>query len=1103
MLNLLEGGFFSRREEAVIEKIKSRVDSGKKTLLLVPEQQTVLTEKKMAAVLPPSAPLYFEATNFTRFADSVFRTLGGVGGEFADEGQKALVMWKVLTELTPFTEGAPQNVSAGAVKKALGEIGEATALSLTPELLDSAAKILGNENNKEERRLISKLERLSYLMTLYKKYLSEHFSDSDDTLLHLTEKLSSAPRDTFSGVEVFIDGFTSFTEPQYRVIEALLKKCEITVSLNLPKENPDAIEYREIRDAHERLQRCANKAGCDTTLTRLTSTEGNTRPLIKELCNLLWRQGLKIDCDALSDCDALALYEAKTPYDECDFVAADIKRRVMAGAKYSDFGIIARNIDSYSGILDVSFEKANIPLFMSRRVKATTFDVIKLIYSALGAVTGSFERRDVIAFAKCSLSGISREEADEFEIFVEKWQINGSRFTDGVFWNMNPEGYSDKRNDATDAKLRLLNATREKIAGPLMRLKRSLEEKEDIISHATGLWRFIEELQLEEQIRARINRYKAENKLERASELSGIWENLCASLDSMCKVLDGVKITPKSFKALLAIVMDCTDIGRIPAYLDNVSAGSAATARFGEKKRIYVIGANFGVLPGAVGDSKLFSDRERAALKKAELDISPEEDISFSRELYYLTRSLSFAKEGVSILYHTSGSDYSAAAPSDIISKISDMTGGAASVVKIEELPYMERTYSPEFALEHLYDFGGEGYAMAQALDEVGFGERLSISGQPVSNEKITLSEDVAGILYKDAIALTQSRIDRFVGCPLNYFCSYTLKLKPESRAEFDAANIGTFIHDLLERFLKTLNERGSKISEITEEEKQELISESADKYIKACFEGIPRTSARLDATVKRLCRAAKPVVDGLCEEFSDSGFEPVFFELPIKRGSDGNPTPAVFKTSDGRDVYIYGIIDRVDTYRGDEGLYVRVVDYKTGSKEFSPEDLAKGENLQMFLYLKSIVETEDSAFRDKIGLSEGEKMIPAGVIYMKTGVGDGKIKTMDDTLARADVMSRQKRLGMVLSEEESLSAMNKRFTPLKYDEINDSLITEGSKYLYTSSGWDKINETITSAIRDIADRMISGEISPTPSGRKGHNPCEYCDYKAFCRSGK
>lgn len=54
----------------------------------------------------------------------------------------------------------------------------------------------------------------------------------------------------------------------------------------------------------------------------------------------------------------------------------------------------------------------------------------------------------------------------------------------------------------------------------------------------------------------------------------------------------------------------------------------------------------------------------------------------------------------------------------------------------------------------------------------------------------------------------------------------------------------------------------------------------------------------------------------------------------------------------DGGTLQIKGSIDRVDRMERDGKAYLRVVDYKSGGKEFLLSDVLNGLNMQMLIYL-------------------------------------------------------------------------------------------------------------------------------------------------------
>ena len=125
MLNIIEGGFFSGAHEYVIERISELVKKGERAIFIVPEQQTVIREAEMTDLLPESAPLFFELTNFTRLSDTVFRTVGGIDGEHLDRTRRALVMWGILTRLARSGEiSVGGEITAGLVDKTLAAVAD-------------------------------------------------------------------------------------------------------------------------------------------------------------------------------------------------------------------------------------------------------------------------------------------------------------------------------------------------------------------------------------------------------------------------------------------------------------------------------------------------------------------------------------------------------------------------------------------------------------------------------------------------------------------------------------------------------------------------------------------------------------------------------------------------------------------------------------------------------------------------------------------------------------------------------------------------------------------------------------------------------------------
>ena len=203
MLRLIEGSYSSQAPLIFREEIKRTLLSGKRAMLIVPEQQTVAAEKEFSFLLPNDAPMLFEVTNFTRFSNSVFRELGGVDKEYCDTVKSSLIMWRVLSELAPtlsLTDGRSE-VNYGMVKRAMATSAESDGLALSTEELIEAREKIGSKT-----RLSEKLDDLIKIRSLYKKLLSEKYSDSSEDV-SAAAKMLKENHSAFKNTEFFIEGF--------------------------------------------------------------------------------------------------------------------------------------------------------------------------------------------------------------------------------------------------------------------------------------------------------------------------------------------------------------------------------------------------------------------------------------------------------------------------------------------------------------------------------------------------------------------------------------------------------------------------------------------------------------------------------------------------------------------------------------------------------------------------------------------------------------------------------------------------------------------------------------------------------------------------------
>ncbi len=1098
MLTLIEGGFTSVCRDELIKKILTGIESGKKVFLFVPEQQTLTTEKEMADILPASSVVNFEVTNFTRFTNTAFRALGGISGEYITPAVRSLVMWSTLTELSPLlsmTKGST-NINTGIVSKAMQATKELEALGIKPEVLAAAERAAGIS----DQRLRSKLSDISMIYSLYKRKLSEKYIDVAEDIAGLKEQLSLDPSYLY-GTEIYIDGFTSFTEPQYLLLSELIRSANVTVLLNIPKAERDGYEYRELIDTERRLVHTADGVSADKKLLKPDSQSSKFNSIISDISRLLWRISGSIDNDSLhllsKNDDILKIYEANTPFDECDFVAADIKRRVISGAKYQDFAIICGSLDKYSGILDTSLEKAGIPHYMSKKESIASREAVKLINTAYSTVIRGFKAEDVITYVKCGGSGVTKRECDAFELYVQRWSIDGRRFTDGLTWNMNPRGYTELTDNDREGLIEV-NRIKDKIISPLLNFRDEIRSAGTVREHAYALVDFLTEIKLESELREKSNSLLLAGEKNSADISARLWQIICDSLDTLVDTVGDTPSDAESFINQLNVVFGDTKVGTIPSYIDEVSIGQADTVRLNNKKHIYLIGVNKGEFPAAVSDRSYFTERDKAELLKLGLNVSSDLEMKNARECLSFSRAFSFAHESVRILYALKTSSLGAALPSDIIVRIGEITGGKIKPISLSSVSALEKMYSPVLALENYFKASNEEKAAIKAaLLGTEYEDILKISEGSIDNGESGVDKKTMGILVGDSIYLSQTAIDDFLSCPFKYFSKSFLKLDDGKPAKINSVVVGNFIHSVLESFFGTMIERGTGIASLTEEEREELTVRSCESYIRASFSGSD-SSAKTDAIIKRICRAAKPIVDGLCDEFANCKFTPVRCEMKIGDRSMSSPDLVTYKP-DGSDttVVLGGKIDRVDAFKSGDDVYVRVVDYKTGIKRFALDDIKEGRNLQMVLYLKSIVDNKNPKFKESMGASGNGRLIPAGIVYIKTSVDDVTVEESSDSAALEKVKTLYERLGASLDDEVSLNAMNPDYTPSAKPSKN----SPPSPIKFTIDEWNDINKQMEKVILNVADSISRGSMPAAVStSASAYHPCTYCNFRYLCR---
>ena len=154
-----------------------------------------------------------------------------------------------------------------------------------------------------------------------------------------------------------------------------------------------------------------------------------------------------------------------------------------------------------------------------------------------------------------------------------------------------------------------------------------------------------------------------------------------------------------------------------------------------------------------------------------------------------------------------------------------------------------------------------------------------------------------------------------------------------------------------------------AKFIDTPDDELREVVSSILRSYLEDKMGGVEEKNERFMKLFYRLIDISMTVIERLRVEFGVGEFTPCDFELRI----GGSDIPAYELPLREGSVRVTGSIDRVDLMEKDGIKYIRVVDYKTGQKEFKLAELFDGLNIQMVLYLMAIEKNGKNYYGDII----------------------------------------------------------------------------------------------------------------------------------------
>ena len=1097
MINFIFGNHGSGKTSKILDMLKEDAIAGVSSLLIVPEQEAVQAERLTLQALPASAQLTLEVLNFSRLYNRVCREYGGLCYSYITTPMKHITMWKALREVAPLLtkySSSAENDSA-FVGTMLSTVMQLKSSCISLKELEDAA----NECAESDAELSARLFDITRIWGAYDLFVNEVYSDSADDLSRLCEMLDE--HDFFKGKNVYIDSFSSFTAIEHRVIEKIFAGARnVTVTICLPDPHYSDISTESIEKSLKALKKAANKWGGHSDVV----LSGNTRSTHEALCylsNNLWKLDSVNEPSSVPVTDGHIVAEiCDSPYAEAEAVASHILELTKCGARYRDIVIIARDAEKYRGILEPALMNAGINFFFSQKTDLCATAPVKFIMTALRIKQYGWKKNDVISHIKTGMCNLTLRESDVFEEYINTWNISGTRYTQGE-WTMNPDGFSTRISDRGKSILATANDVRERLCEPLYNLFTELDMAESMADICRAIYRYTEKSDLRSKCNALAERELSFGNKKAASELLGIYDVILKTLADIGEATGDVAPSIDDFYSILKIAFEETDIGTIPTSIDEVTVGSASMLRSSYPKYVFVIGLCEGEFPQIVDSKGLLGEADLRTLEGLGIEVGDSADIRSSNELLFVKNAFATPSERLYVLYHTSDLKGSKKTPSLPFNRIFAMFPDVNKHKFIgSDLAYLAG--SPTSAAAHLRNISNDADRGAATL---AISEHLplvsSLSDASVSTDECRIDKNTVKALIGDKIYVSPSSLERYVSCPFSYYANYILALREPKHGRFAANHVGDFVHFVMEHLVKFMLPTDTSSPLPTHDEILKKMQETVDEYIRILDPDGILKNKRMEHLYKKLYRLSMLIIETTLKEFSDSDFRPAFFELKID-GKDGRPEPLELSLENRARLVLRGYIDRVDIWRDGEDVFVRILDYKTGSKQFNLSDASYGVNIQMLLYLMCICANPGSHFREVAGLENDSYPIPAGIVYLSSAISKTQVwgfeVSDEEILDLAE--SKIKRSGLILNDERLIHAMSHSHSMDVLLGVTQRDGVFSGKALVDIGELGGIFDELKETLINIGNNIYAGIADCSPMNELGQDPCHYCTAKQICR---
>lgn len=1100
----------SGKSHRIYEEIMQRAaeEPGRNFLIIVPDQFTMQTQKDLVMRSDRDGILNIDVLSFGRLSHRILEEVGTKEMPVLDDTGKSLVLQKVAADLK---EQLPAMGSLlhkqGYIHEVKSAISEFMQYGISTQDMD---KLITSAQKRGA--LAMKLKDLKTLYRGFQDYIRDHFITTEETLDVLRRSLSKSK--ILKGSVVVFDGFTGFTPIQNRLIQELMRVCAetiVTVTIGVGEDPYKMDGEQKLFHLSKKTVADLEKLAAEAEVERgedLFVKGGPNRfakaPALHYLEQNLFRYQYE---PYAGEQQEIHMFEALSPREEVHQTALYIRHLIREqGMTYRDIAVVIGDLEGYASYVETEFGQLEIPCFLDRTRGIVLNPMIEYIKSALQLYIKDFSYDTVFHFLRSGMADISREEIDELENYVIRTGARGYRTYSRLFTRRTEElqENAEGSEQAEEKTMERLNRIRQQFMDAVEILHMGSQEKAgDYVSH---LYDFLEQNQVQQKLLNYQQQFEKEGDLSRAREYAQIYRLVMDLLDQVYELLGEEEISRQEFADILEAGFGEITVGTIPQNVDRIVVGDMERTRLKQVKVLFFLGVNDGNIPKNASKGGIISDMDREFLIESgtEMALSPRQQMYIQRLYLYL--NMTKPSEQLYLSYAKVNSEGKGIRPSYLIdtvrklfpamsveypqnrSRLEQIEGRqeGARYLAEELREYVEGTL-PE---EERQDF----YLMYRAYEADAAGRDLLTRAAFRRYRESGLSRIVARALYGQQLENSVSRLETYAACACRHFLQYGLSLQEREEFGFEASDMGTVYHAVLENFAGKLAESNLTWWDFTEDFAAKAVKESVEAYAATYGETVLYSSARNEYAITRMSRILTRTVLTLQKHLKQGSFQPDDYELSFRFAEDLDSIHV--DLSEDEKMHLQGRIDRIDVSEDAEHVYVKVIDYKSGNRKFDLAALYYGLQLQLVVYMNAAMEMESRKHPDK-------EIVPAALLYYH--IDDPTIETpveLTDEQINEQILAKLRMNGVVNSDPGVVERLDRymqdKSVVIPVEKKKDGSFSARSGVL-SREEMQLISSYVDAKIRSIGREILDGKIAANPYEKGNEEACTYCAYKKVC----